>query len=238
MKPILLLTASIDPQVSDTPMTFITKPEIRLAQYRQTLDQMMLSHCFGKIIFCENTNYEVDFQKEMELAERNGVQFEHLKFEGNYAKIHEQGKGYGEGEIIAYALSNSKLIEKEDHFYKLTGRIQLDNIQKLIPANFKIQVFLRNRADENSVDTRFFCCTTDFYRKNLLNTYTEVNDLEGQYLEKVFFKALKPLASQIPNFPVYPKYSGFAGSTGQSYHMSPLKYWWYQFLFKRGKLSI
>lgn len=238
MKATLLLTASINPGVSDTPMTAIKKPSIRLEQYRQTLIQMIQSACFDRIVLCENTNYEEEFAKAKELSITNGIQFEHLKFKGDYEKVHSLGKGFGEGEIIAYALENSKLLAESEHFYKLTGRIQISNIQELISDSFGKQVFIRNKMNEDSVDTRFFNCSKAFFKQHLFNVYQEVNDFSGNYLEKVYFKALKPLDSQIDTYKSYPKFIGFAGSTGQSYTMSFLKYRWYQLQLKAGKLSI
>lgn len=238
MKPTLLLTASINPAVSDTPMTAIKLPEVRLLQYQQTLVQMIKSNCFDRIILCENTNYDEEFKAARELSEAKGIQFEHLKFEGDYEKVHSLGKGYGEGEIISYALNNSKLLEDSEHFYKLTGRIQIGNIKQLMKDSLGKEVFIRNKLNEDSVDTRLFNCSKVFFENHLSEAYKEVNDFNGNYLEKVYFKKLKPFADQIDSYSSYPKFLGFAGSTGQAYNMSHLKYFWYQLQLKWGNLSI
>ena len=44
----------------------------------------------------------------------------------------EQGKGYGEGEIIEYALKNSAFLHSEREFIKLTGRITIENLDAII----------------------------------------------------------------------------------------------------------
>jgi len=237
-KPLLLLTASIDPKVSNTPMTFITDPEIRLSQYRSTLQKMIHSRSFGKIVFCENTNYAVDFADEKKLANNCDVELELIRFKGSHEKIKKQGKGYGEGEIIEYAIQNSTLMSKEHYFFKLTGRVQIKNIKKLLSHTDKKQLFIKYNAAEDKVDTRFFGCSIAFYKKHLLEAYKEVNDLEGNYLEIAFFRKLKPLKRNLSVFGYYPKYLGLAGSTGQSYRMGVLKYFWYQFQLSRGGLSI
>ncbi len=41
-------------------------------------------------------------------------------------------KGYGEGEIISYALNNSKYLKNSESFYKLTGGLTVENINDVL----------------------------------------------------------------------------------------------------------
>lgn len=233
----ILLTATINPSVSNTPLTVINDPIIRLNQYLFTVHQLIKSKGFAKIIFCENTNYPADFKKEKELAKKNGVEIEFIKFEGSYSKIEQQGKGYGEGEIISYALENSCLLKTASSFYKLTGRITVSNIYSLVKNSKKSNLFIRYKSGVDSVDTRFFKSDIKFYKEHLMPVYKLVDDFNENYLEVVFYKSLEK-ESRLSKFSEYPNFIGFSGSTGQSYRMGFLKYWYYNALLCLGKLDV
>ncbi|MBV8887332.1 MAG: hypothetical protein JO235_25510 [Chroococcidiopsidaceae cyanobacterium CP_BM_RX_35] len=43
----------------------------------------------------------------------------------------EYGKGWGEGEIIEYAINHSKILNKSTRFYKVTGRLFVENFTQI-----------------------------------------------------------------------------------------------------------
>ena len=53
---------------------------------------------------------------------------ESLSFTGNEKRIASCGKGYGEDDIIEYALKHSDLLKEATYFCKLTGWLKVDNI--------------------------------------------------------------------------------------------------------------
>ena len=55
-------------------------------------------------------------------------EFEWISFQGNTTKTQEKGKGYGEGEIIEYAINHSQLLAKSKMLMKLTGRFYVKNM--------------------------------------------------------------------------------------------------------------
>lgn len=236
-KETLLLTASVDPSVSNTPHTSIVDPVQRQKDYLQNLELILKSKAFDQIVFCENTNYSLNLKNIKNIANENRVELEFLSFLGSPLKIEEQGKGYGEGEIIKYALRNSKLLKNSGHFYKITGRIKIDNLKQIVASTKDDNVFLRYQKGMPLVDTRFFKCEVEFYKTYLLNAYNNSNDSKGIYLEHTFYNALKDL-KKIEVFKIYPKYNALSGSTGVSYRKGWFKYLAYQIMLKVGILKV
>lgn len=237
-KRILLLSASIDPSVSNTPLTELKDPLVRWRQYEQNLLSVLNQRIFGIIIFCENTMFEGDYSLWQTVAASTGTQLEILRFEGNKTNIEKQGKGYGEGEIIAYALEHSKHLPPEASFYKLTGRIQVKNLKQIVERHEKDELlFIRAQRNKPIADTRLFKCSVSFYRRYLLNGYLEVDDLKGHYLEKIYFQRLKT-ATPVKPFSVFPKFSGVSGSTNDTYDLPLKEYLKYSLLLRLGFLSI
>ncbi|MDA9312805.1 hypothetical protein N9515_08460 [Vicingaceae bacterium] len=233
----LLLTASIDPNVSKTPLTVISNPNQRLKEYQENLKGILNSRIFKQIVFCENTQYPYDFKEEKQLASSLGAELEIISFLGSNYKIQKQGKGFGEGEIINTALEKSEVLSKAKDFYKLTGRIQVDNFKSIVSNCSHSNCFLLYQRNKPIVDTRLFKCDVSFYKEHLTKAYVEVEDLEGNYLEHEFFKALKG-QSGVRNFSDYPKFNSLSGSTGISYKKGAFKYAIYQIMLKTGQLSI
>lgn len=235
---ILLLTASIDPAFSSTPFTVLKDPVVRLQHYETNLMAILNLNIFGKIIFCENTFYNVDYLKWKIAAENSGSELEILSFEGNKTLIEKQGKGYGEGEIIEYALRNSQLLKKHDTFYKLTGRVQVKNLKRIVQLHDKDDVlFIRAQRNKMIADTRLFKCTVQFYSTYLEGAYKEVDDLSGHYIENVFFNRLQKANNMSP-FRVFPRFSGISGSTSNTYDLPFHDYIKYSLLLKTGLLTI
>lgn len=235
---IILLTASIDPTASNTPLTQLTNPQVRLKQYLVNINRLIESKAFDVIIFCENTNYSFDNALLMEKAKSYNVHLEFLKFTGNYSKISELGKGYGEGEIIKHTLENSKYLNEDSVFYKLTGRVFVKNINRIVKKDgHKELIFIRAQRAVPIIDARFFKTSVKFFKENLIDAYKEVNDIKKNYLEMVYFNKLKKI-NNIERFAEYPKFTGLSGSTGEKYDQSRYEYAKYSLLLKLGFLNL
>lgn len=174
-----------------------------------------------KLFFCDNSNYDYDFSKLKIISDKSGKTIEFLKFEGD-EKTSIFGKGYGEGEIIKYAIENSELLKNESCFYKVTGR--------LIVKNFDLfSYFNKNNKNiffsptKKVVDTRFFKVEKSFYVNYLLDEYKKVNDSKGYYLEHVYYEKLKNLKPKLSKSFIFPNIAGVSGSTGEEYKNNFLK---------------
>jgi hypothetical protein len=121
---VLLITASIE--ISNTRDVAIRDRLERQRQYLQGLVAWITLTDLPIIVFCENTNTSYDFTPIIELASRHHKTLEVLVFSGN-DKAQIYGKGFGEGEIVAYAMKNSRYLSQSQTFYKITGRLFIQN---------------------------------------------------------------------------------------------------------------
>jgi hypothetical protein len=149
------------------------------------------------IVICDGSGFDFKTNPRfLALAKNNHIEF--LTFTNNIHLVKERGKGFGEGEIIKYAIENSQLIRNADYIAKITGRLFVKNASYYL-KNHKKQDFwchlnFRYKAlffpiSCNSIDTRFYIIKKNIYLKYFYNTYTHVNDEGLIYLENVFYEA-------------------------------------------------
>ncbi len=105
---IVLATASV---ACNDPNTVLNIMEERRAQYISACTEWLRNPAVSCLVVCENINDEF-LGAELKIpADDAGKQFEYICFSGDANKVAEYGKGYGEGEIIRYALHHSRVIE-------------------------------------------------------------------------------------------------------------------------------
>ena len=171
----------------------------------------------NKIIFCENTGFVYDYAFLFELAKKYGKNLEVITFQGNYQLITKQGKGYGEGEIIKYVLDNSKLFIGSVCFVKLTGRLIVENFDKIIRSSkddlnyFFLPSLFRLKKDR-FLPSVFYKVNTQFFLNYMKDAYLDVNDSNNYKLEHAYF--MKVYQHSPRYFKYYPYISGQSGSNG------------------------
>ncbi|MCR5742928.1 MAG: hypothetical protein K6F92_04255 [Lachnospiraceae bacterium] len=203
----------------DTPVVAIRDMNARLEAYVETVMWALDTKTFDRIVFCENSNYNLDVTAIDDKAAKCGKKFEYLTFMGDTEKVKQLGKGYGEGQIIEYALNNSELVKSYEgtHFCKITGRLTIENVDKLLPRGGKLsQAYFIDKTRVDEVDTRFYCCDIEFYKRVLLHCHERVNDSEGYYLEESFFDALYG-REKFHMFMQRPLFRGVSGTMGKTY---------------------
>ena len=125
----ILLTGTITPNGMGN--TVLQDPTLREKQYIDAIEYY-LNGTDLKIVFCENSEKNI-FHKIN--SEKKTTQLECITFDGNnYDK--NRGKGYGEAAIIKYALENSEFLNSADYLFKITGRVKIKNIKKLIKKRY------------------------------------------------------------------------------------------------------
>lgn len=218
---ILLLTGCINP--NGMTMTILSNQEERKNQYINAI-RFYLSNTNHQIVFAENSGTDIShiFHKAIESGK-----MEYLTFYGNKNK--ERGKGYGECEIIEYAIEHSKLIQtsKDLRIIKITGRLIVKNITNLIRWHrflfSKRTVFCAINSDLSFPDSRFIIAPISFY-KIFLHSKEKINDSEGYYFERALCDTLKKEKTfPFSPFLLMPQIEGVSGSTGEVYtkkHMS------------------
>lgn len=214
-----IITGTIKPNCSMEQLV-IKNEEERLRQYIDSITFFIKSEAFSKIIFCDNSNYNIDNLEFLrKRANENNVELEILSFQGNIKKISYLGKGYGEGEIMNYIFEHSKIAQEEDYFVKITGRIRVDNIKEIVSKIKKNKTYFNipNYTIKDIYDTRIYAMPIKQFRELFLREFIKVKDDKGIYLEYVYTDILERERIRISNFPRYPRIIGVSGSTGTVY---------------------
>lgn len=219
----LIITGCIAPD--NVPYLKLTDTEKRLQQYLHSIKYYIEETAITNIIFCENSNYEFDYSEYISLAKKKNKHLEVLTFLGDNAKVKEKGKGYGEGEILQYVFRNSKLIEKVDSIYKVTGRLNIKNINKILEKEEAGHIYFnKNLYSYKSLDTRFWRMPKKIYEDYFMDVYENVNDDALKFLEYVFWDRmyLKKLKYHCHSY--FPEVDGVSGSTNEPYRENRKSY--------------
>lgn len=214
-----IITGTVKPAV-DIEQLAVKSEKERKMQYEESLLAMIESGAFQKIVFCENSNYgEEKWQRPYALAKEKEVELEILSFQGDFEQTAIQGKGYGEGEILAYVFAHSRLIQAESFFVKITGRLKIDNIRHIAERLRWQQTYFNipNRTRRDIYDTRIYAMPKKQFEELFLDSYHSVQDDRGIFLEMVYTGILRENRIKVKNFPGYPRIAGVSGSTGITY---------------------
>lgn len=220
---VLLITGCIQPR-TDQRFLVLKDTKERLAQYIESIKFYIMSSPFSNIVFCENSAYPYNETESLvELAQRYGKNFAWLSFQGDEEKILECGKGYGEGEIIEYALMNSELLHRAKYFAKVTGRLKVKNIDYVVQnTKYGSNYFNRDIYRGHGIDTRFYLCEMLFYKQHLIKVHEETCELPGQEraIEDLFWPILHR-NKRCRNLNAYPVFIGCSGGNGRDYSHIP-----------------
>ena len=216
----LLITGTITPANGVYGLYLSDRAE-RRRQYIESIRFYIEKADVQHIVFCENSEAPEELEL-YKLARDEGKNFEWLSFRGNEQAVAERGKGYGEGEIIDYALNNSTVMKACTDFIKVTGRLRVININWVLRMTHEGSAYFYN-CKEQYIDTRFYIISKAEYCNQLRDAYKSVNDREKYYLENVFLDRFKKFNIKYYNFPVDPHIEGICGSSGLVYHRSPVK---------------
>lgn len=215
---LILLTATINVE-NDVPFVKIRNKEERLREYLESVSFYLEARNIDKVVVCENSLYKgTEFAIFYELAKSKGKEFEYLTFKSDSQNVICHGKGYGEGEIIKYALKNSILLKEEDFFVKITGRVKIDNISVIAKKINKKKIYMMQLNKEvPEVFSVIFAIDKKVYADKFLDEYTRVQDREKYYLEHVFYDTLKKNNLRSYCFARFPQVNGISGSSGKAY---------------------
>jgi hypothetical protein len=212
----VLITSVAQP---NAPFVALKDPEKRIDSTIESLKQWALISPGLEIVICDGSGY--DFQKLIGATPLlKALNIEVLYFYNDLEMVKNKGKGYGEGEIIAYALNHSELLDKSDTFAKCTAKYWVNNFQECVAShrkNISIEKYYDSRysLSYRACDTRFYVVEKDFYLKKLLDSHKASNDFQFYFLEHAFAKDI--ILNKIPrtDFKIKPLVYGISGSTGE-----------------------
>jgi hypothetical protein len=215
LTPVLLLTATID--TGSTPRVVRSNPRTRLQDYEQALLRWLRSRSIDKVVFCENSGYDLSDLKAI-AAQFNDCQVEFLSFDGNAVGA-LRGKGFAELNIILHALSHSSLLSHAQTVIKCTGRLGVRNppslISKVRAERFDVMCDIGRYL--TYADSRFFAATPDFILNYLGREKDTVNDSNGIYLEHALACATTRAIADRKTWrplPTNPQLVGISGTLG------------------------
>jgi hypothetical protein len=236
----VLLTATIDPKL--ILYTERRDPAVRLKDYRDAFQKWYANPSVNKIVFCENSGFDLSSLQELCRPIQSGKEVEFLSYEGqNFAP--GLGKGYGELANLAHVAAHSKLLQSSCYLFKVTGRLYVSNAEKMIRRIARqrtVDVFCNLVDNLTYSDSRVFCCNEKFLRECLLPMKTVVNDSLGINFERILARAVHQGLSSGMKWsllPATPRIHGVGGTFNEKYNGS-LPYWLPRECFRRIKAAI
>src|ERR1035438_482175 len=165
----ILLTAAINAR--EVVNVARRDPRVRLNDYKNALALWLRDRAVRKIIFCENSCYDLAELERVSTANNpHGKEVEFLSFEGNNFPP-QLGKGSGEMAILRHALDHSRLIKGDARVMKVTGRLYVRNAGRLIrqiESRPEVEVFCDFRGGLTYGDSRVFCTSPRFLETYLM----------------------------------------------------------------------
>ena len=180
-----------------------------------------------RLVICDGSNF--DFSRIV-LEKFPEANIECLFFENNKELVALYGKGYGEGEIVKYALQNSVILKESDFFAKCTSKLWVENFFECLEGwngtflckGYFSNVFSFRKTQFLYVDTRFYLVNKSFYLKNLVFAYLNVGNKPGLSLEHCFRDVILKNKYEGILFNVPPVICGVGGGSG-TYYKNNLK---------------
>ena len=235
---VILLTACVNPD--GMAYTALQDKTVRLKQYREALD-WYLAHVKNKIVFVENTGYDISPLYENYIA---AGQLEVLTFHGNdFDK--SKGKGYGEALIVEYALNHSEFLKQNDNIIKITGRLICGNVQKMLRHyEDKGTLYgLRMQDDEgkDEINSQVIVAPYIYWKDFFISDKEKINDSRHYWFEHLLYDAKNKWVNDGYRFkemwmPL--KLQGLSGSTGNTVSApalnNPLSFYLHYILHRLG----
>ncbi|MDA8193881.1 MAG: hypothetical protein M0Z53_07785 [Thermaerobacter sp.] len=207
--PPLVMTATIRP--GRQPHLTVSDPAVRWGQYQSAIRFWLARPAVRILVFCENSGYPVPYAPLQAEARHAGKTLEILRAAEPPAGT---GKAYGEGELLKTALHQSDHLRQAVAFFKVTGRIQVLNFDRIAHRTRATPTALGRRYQSQPLwaDTRFFKMERAFYLRWLIDRHqlATPNTILGQLWGPVL------TAHHLPGLWPLPHYAGQAGN-GQTY---------------------
>jgi len=212
----ILLTGTIIP---NSVFTEHNNPELRLREYLYAIKFYCNLFKNDDVYFLENSEYKLEENADY-VRLRKEVNFTLIK--GKKSEKFNEGKGYQEFEMVDRAVEMLK--DNYPSFIKITGRYLISNAANITNFICKgLVIDLNRKADYAQTYLLYF--TGAFYQEYLKGEYAKVNDLAGNFIERVVYKKIKEnnLFGHCSLFKRTPLLSGTTGSSGRALKRNPLK---------------
>jgi len=221
--PPIILSSSV--QVMDKSV-LLHDPGERIRYTLESIEQWLKISQDIRLVICDGSNY--DFSEILANKYPNLIQNGHIEclyFMNDPKKVAEFGKGFGEGEIIQFALEHSKLLQTANFFCKCTGKLWVDNFWDCLSewnGRFLCQAYFANvfsckKTNLDYIDTRFYLADKVFYKKYFSQLHLKVGGHYHCSIEDAFKKCI--LENQLTGslFRSLPLVKGVGGGSAKYY---------------------
>ncbi|HUX91538.1 MAG TPA: hypothetical protein VMV48_12715 [Gallionellaceae bacterium] len=206
----------------------LTDPTERINYTLESIEKWLSIAPGIRLIVCDSSGF--DFAPAVK-EKFSQADIECLFFVADKNLVQYHGKGYGEGEIIRYALQNSNHLKQSDFFAKCTAKLWVENFKECLDEwNGKFlckgtfsNVFSLKKTCFDHIDTRFYLVSKDFYFKYLIDAHINLGGTTGMSIEDSFRNVIleNRLKGVIFNTP--PVIGGVGGGTGKYYNIKLTK---------------
>jgi hypothetical protein len=216
----LLLTSSV---VAHDVAVKLSDTEARLHLTLESIAQWLRIDPDLPIVLCDGSNFDLSDQVREHFPT---AMIECLAFQNDQRMVKELGRGWGEGEIVKYAIAHSRMIRSSGCFAKCTSKLWVENYKEVLQHWNKDMLFsgifdsvfsLRRPTTFKSLDTRFYAISVAAYEEYFINAHITMNSRAGHGLEDSFYDNFVNHKLSHGLSPIYPVISGVGGGTGKYY---------------------
>lgn len=223
--PPILLTSCI--YIADNAVN-LTDPDDRIFYTLESIEKWLSIVPDAKLIVCDSSGFDFSTLVHEKFPHAN-IECLYFVADKNLVKYH--GKGYGEGEIIKYAVENSSYLKQADYFAKCTAKLWVENFDECInewngtflcKAIFS-NVFSFKKTFFDHIDTRFYLVNKAFYLKHLVTAHLDLGGSSGLSIEDRFREIILENKMTGVLFNIHPVIGGVGGGTGKYYNIKHYK---------------
>lgn len=221
----VLLTSSI---IAHDTRVALTNTSDRLAHALESVDHWLALHPRIKLVLCDGSDF--DFAAPIAQSHPD-ADVECISFANDQEAVLEHGRGFGEGEIVRYAINHSRLIIEAGAFAKCTSKLWVSNYEDCM-AEWNGRFLCKGVFDDvfnpfrktslSYIDTRFYASSLEFYRQHFENAHLHIDVKAGKGLEDCFTDIVKRQKMQSILLSEPPVIDGVGGGIGK-YYKNPYK---------------
>jgi hypothetical protein len=218
MTPPLLLTSSLIPaDLSGN----LNDPSMRMMHTIESISEWLKIDPHIQIVICDGSGFDFSETVKVNFPVAN---IECIFFNNDAEQIKRHGKGYGEGEIIRYAIEHSRLMKESEVFIKCTAKLWVANFnqcllqwnKQFICGAYFANVFSYKKTALQFIDTRFYITRKDFYLKHFSDVHVQLGNCE-QSIEDAFLNVIQNKNIKHILFRTPPVICGVGGGSGKYY---------------------
>jgi hypothetical protein len=234
----ILLTSSV---IAHDTGVRLSDPSDRARLALESIQQWRAIAPNNPIVICDGSHF--DF-KPLVAGLPGSAPLECLHFHNDVERVKQQGRGYGEGEIVRHAVEHSELIREAGHFVKCTSKLWVENFDTcmmqwngnlLIKAVFDNVFSIHKPIKLAYIDTRFYVMNVAIYRNHFLHAHESINPDEGYSLEESFLDTIQKNQLKGCLMSPPPIICGVGGGTGKYYNTSSVRKFKEKWRYRRVK---